>query len=394
MVLHIILDDKFGKIIIQRFLEINPQQNIFIVVSNNSKIQNIPLDYAQKTTLIHPNNIVQYVDSYMENSTAIVFHGLNEEYKWQMIERYKGKVHLHWKFWGTDGYMLPHMRKGLLEKETKKLKLKLYNITPLRYYLTNSGGFIFNLYAWQYKLRNNDDHFLKKLEKAIRTVDSISSVVIDDYYKIKKALNLKSPHLYLYYTADKVENIGIKNNTPSGKNIIIGNSASIENNHLDAFQLLKKLNINNRKIIVPLNYGAGNYTTEFLNLIINNGILNFGCENFMPLTNFLDVEEYAKLLSSCSHAVMFHNKQHAAGNINMLLYIGAKVFLSKKNPIYSFLKRNNFIVFNTNQLSQEQLDTSLTQKEIKQNRNQLAKIYSPQLITERHKILFNVLIQK
>lgn len=393
MVLHIILDDKFGEIIINRFQNYSNPINKFVVVNSEKSIQNIPAKFAQKATHVHEDNILDFVGSQINNITGIIFHGLNENYKWEIIKRYKGKVHLHWKFWGTDGYMLPQMRKGLFEKETKKLYLELKNISKFRFYLTNSGGFIYNLYAWQYKIRNKEDHYLKKLEKAIKSVDSISSVVIDDYYKIKRALNLKAPHLYLYYTADGVKNLGIEDNSPTSQNIIIGNSAAIVNNHIDAFNKIKNYGISSRKIIVPLNYGGGNYP-GLIERITQRGIEVFKSDNFMPLTQFIEKKEYSKLLSTCSHAIMNHNKQHAGGNINMLLYIGTKIFLNDKNPIYTFLKRNNIIIFNTKELSQEQLDTPLSKQEIQHNRTQLMKIYDPQLIEERHKILMDTLSQQ
>ena len=41
----------------------------------------------------------------------------------------------------------------------------------------------------------------------------------------------------------------------SGNNILIGNSRSYANNHLEIFSILSKFNIANRKVIVPLSYG-------------------------------------------------------------------------------------------------------------------------------------------
>jgi hypothetical protein len=58
----------------------------------------------------------------------------------------------------------------------------------------------------------------------------------------------------------------------------------------------------------------------------------------MPLTDYLD------LVSSCSYQVMNHIRQQGVGNILIMLYLGAMVFLLQENPCLSYFKEHGFVV--------------------------------------------------
>ena len=123
-------------------------------------------------------------------------------------------------------------------------------------------------------------------------------------------------------------------------NILLGNSASATNNHLEAFELLQNLPIQQRKIIVPLSYGSENYA----NKIINKGkkLFNF---NFSPLVDFMSLHDYNEYLEQCGIVIMNHYRQQAVGNVLSMLWIGAKVFLDERNTLYHYLNRIGVIIF-------------------------------------------------
>lgn len=393
MIIHLMLDDKFGQLIIKQFNQVDATQNKFILVTSKTKIDNIPLEYANQIIILKVDEFTEYISLNIDHINAIVFHGLNEDYKWDAISEFKGKIHLHWMFWGTDGYMLPHLRKKLFKPETKKIRQQLLKNSRLNQYIHSSGGWIFNLYCWLHKKRTKEIYYLKKLENAIRQVDSISAVVPQDYARLANKLHLHTPHYPFHYGSvetliSKQASIG---NVASGNNILIGNSASIENNHIDAFIHLKKLNTKDKKIIVPLNYGES--IPGLKDIIIAKGNFLFGKEVFQPLHSFLPLHEYNAILQSCSITIMNHNKQHAMGNIISLLYYGTKLFLNKENTIFEYLSNKGFVFFDMQELSQYHLKNPLTKEEIEHNRQLILKLYDDDVVQKRTTDLYNTLIQ-
>ena len=163
----------------------------------------------------------------------------------------------------------------------------------------------------------------------------------------EKFLNDKFP-IYLSWSYGNLEDDLIKNFEIArilGSDILLGNSASAENNHLDAFALLVKVNLEDRKIISPLCYGDSKYK----DLILTEGEIFFG-DNFEPLINFMPINEYLKTIEKCGFVIMNHIRQQALGNILIMLYFGAKIFLRKECPTYIFLKEQGAVVFSIQEL--------------------------------------------
>src|SRR5690606_36098954 len=118
-----------------------------------------------------------------------------------------------------------------------------------------------------------------------------------------------------------------------------GNSATFANNHFDVLKLIKNGNINNQ-LVIPLSYGNQKYKTVLQNYCATA----FGAQAEI-LSDFIPKEQYFDLLRECQFVVMGHLRQQAMGNIYASLYMGAKLFLFKKNPVFDFLKGLGILVF-------------------------------------------------
>lgn len=128
--------------------------------------------------------------------------------------------------------------------------------------------------------------------------------------------------------------------TICGNDILIGNSASASNNHLEAFDRLRKFDTDNRKILVPLSYGDPKYA-DYVEEI---GVRAFG-NDFIPLRKFLSLNEYIQQIKTCGIVIMNHYRQQALGNVLTMIYMGARVFLNESNTIFQFLTRIGVTVF-------------------------------------------------
>ena len=357
MILHLLLDDKFGDYMIDQFNRVNKSINYFLVVTPKLEMIYIKSEFDNVKS-VQIGGMFSYLDSNINNIKAIVFHGLNEEYKWQVIDRYHNIVKLHWFFWGTDGYMLPSMRKGLLKSRTRKLKIQKTKISFWMYKVLNNEGFCNWLYLTFRKLFRKEKLYFQKFENALLKLSSISAIP-DDYEKIKTATGITAFNFHV--NIGSIDSILIDKKffekEEVGDNIIVGNSISIENNHLDAFYILRDFELYERKIIVPLSYGES--FKGLKDYLISEGQKSFSLNNFMPIVDFIDRQDYNHLICNCSVAILNHNKQHAWGNILTFLYIGLKVFLNEKNPLYTYLTNLGIVVFEMNSLSQKNIDNKL-----------------------------------
>jgi hypothetical protein len=143
--------------------------------------------------------------------------------------------------------------------------------------------------------------------------------------------------------------IDLVENKSNGNNILVGNSATYTNNHIDSFKIITKCNLHSdSNIVCPLNYGSQQYQS----LLLDIGKKYFG-DRFKPLLTFLSFKQYIELLGTCSHAIMNHIRQQAGGNILIMLFLGAKVFLDKRSPFYNHYKKMGITIFSIEDLQND-----------------------------------------
>ena len=102
----------------------------------------------------------------------------------------------------------------------------------------------------------------------------------------------------------------VRNETETKKSIWLGNSDTEPNNHLDAIKSLAKYHSEAIEIVCPLNYGNDFYA-NFIEKEINKTFPN---KNYC-MRNFVNFEEYSKIISEIDVVVMYHNRTQAAGNV-------------------------------------------------------------------------------
>lgn len=124
-----------------------------------------------------------------------------------------------------------------------------------------------------------------------------------------------------------------------GPDLLVGNSATPSNNHMELFQLLKSLDLEGRRLIVPLSYGDIQYADHVVAL----GQRMFG-SRFVPLRDFLSADAFAEKIATCGFVFMNHVRQQATGNVTLSLFKGAKVFLRPANLLSHFYRRLGAVI--------------------------------------------------
>lgn len=353
------------------FEKVYPNENKFIIFTNNKKLTHsadINADIYKRYYLLFPCLIRKVI-----SGDIVIFHGMNND-NLKILSSLPASVKVVWIGWGYDYYDLIGV--PLLKNKSKALEMKLRKEKTfhVRFFLKNVLRKIL--------------YFKIDKRKVTDKVNVFSPVLYEDYLLIKKELPCFKPKYsaWNYGTLEDDHIRGFENKLITGNNVLIGNSASITNNHLESFELVKQLELRKRKVIVPLSYGSFNYRE----IIIKKGKEELG-GSFQPLTEFLAIDEYIAILQSCSIVIMNHLRQQALGNIVIALYMGAKVFLDKRNPIYTFFANQGVYIYCLEDLSEE-CEGKLSIEQISYNREVLKKHWSRSVIFEKTKSLIEQVI--
>jgi len=119
----------------------------------------------------------------------------------------------------------------------------------------------------------------------------------------------------------------------TGPDVLLGNSASPTNNHLEALSLLRERLPPGGRLVAPLSYGKA--PRGYAQAVVEAGRDALGVR-FEPLTEWLPIAAYNARIASCGWVIMNHRRQQAVGNICAALYRGATVYMRRDNPLYGF----------------------------------------------------------
>lgn len=371
LLLHIATDEKFINSAYEIYEKATEGNNKFLILVEDRATEVKHVNNELFTHVYLSEDYIGTIQEVVKKATRVVFHGMNIRQA-RIVNQIEIKVPKIWTVFGTEVYNNPEVFGSDVYGE-KTFKEFLGN----KYYLKNK----FRSIAYFIKGKRNP---YKVVLEALYKMDFVA-VLFPEEFKLfmkKGIINDKAKHLkFSYYPLDIV--ISKEVSFQKKKNILLGNSASLTNNHLEAFDLLSKFDLSDRKIITPLSYGDMVYANHIK--IVGTEIFK---ENFEPLLNFLSLYDYQKLLNTCGIVIMNHYRKQAGGNILNSLYMGAKVYLRKENVIYEYLKNLGCHVYNIeNDLTVENNSALelLNTEEIRHNQKLLKRELSLERITNEIK---------
>ena len=308
MILHLLFDSQFSDYVIKQF-RLEEMQSDFVLVSDTNLMQYF--QSVDAVRIVNPS-IESEMDQLLEDIAkykSVIFHGLFYEWQEWLLNRWPKHVKVAWVCWGGEVYAQPDIRRLFLKPFSKIIDI-LYRVRRFQ--------------------RNIEDIFSKELfEKA----DYLLTNVEAEYKFVRKYIGTGIHYLpYNYYSID--ETLGeLKLSTVHGKNVFLGNSATIENNHFEAMLQLKRLGIGNLKIVMPLSYGV----PWVRNICLKVGKRLFK-DNFQPILKFMPRVEYNATMLECAVMIQAHLREQAHGNIVTGLWLGMRVYLSDKSIDYQHFK--------------------------------------------------------
>lgn len=266
-----------------------------------------------------------------------------------------------WIEWGADlyNYLLEFRGYPMYEDvELKKYLLKEKGLYPLSLLKQRIGS---------YQRQRTISKFVRKVKYFMPDSTPDELPLLLQYYPEFSHLQYKE---IFYYPIDEILGDLISEQC-RGTNIIVNHSASSTGNHVGVFERLHSLNLNDRKVIVPISYGQ-----EVVRCYIEQKGYEILGDSFSPVKNYMSLGDYNKLLLSANVFIYGHWRQEAVGNILVALYIGGKVFMSPKSPMYTYYKKLGLHLWDLEAINDAEIITPVEQSQVIENRSIILKHYS------------------
>jgi len=367
MIVHLFEDQKFVDITIENFENVSNGLNKYIVFSNNDKLTYVS---RKEDVIILPNSSYKLdIDLVYKDCQLLIIHFLSP-LKLYILKHKPHHVKVIWSVWGSDAY--DHFKvqnnfepiTSVTQKSTLFQKLK--------------DSYFFTFYhLMKYRIKP-----LSKELELLQLIDYVITVLPNEFKVVKNEFGLVAKYIDYNYGINNFDKFSDRS---LGNSILVGNSATSTNNHLDVFEIIKSTT--NMDIIVPLSYGAYDYE-DYKENIISEGRRIFN-KNFLPIENFMNLHDYRELTFSCNTVIMYHIRQQALANILMSLFQGMRLFLNSKSITYSFLKDQGMIVFDLKK-DYKLIGVELNEDDKQINKQLVLNLTSRKVIKEKTKGIINL----
>lgn len=351
MLLHLVDDEKITNRIISSFEEALPGQNMFICFPNENYHTVKP---SSKVLIYKEGSDIPFLKAV----DKVIIHALTDR-KSRFIEKFIAKnIPCYWLIWGADIYNAILSIRGYdiyYDKSsfTRRQKLSFY---------LNHYGLYHTYFPILSFIRERITYFV---------TNNYEFEIIKKY--IGSYINGKLLDKgFFYYPIDEILGKELVGKEARGNIILLGNSASLTNNHKYVIKYLTKLNLEDKKVVAPLSYAG---TETYINQVCDYGKEKLK-DKFIPLRTFLPLNEYNELMTQAETCVYGSWRQEAFGNILVALYLGAKVFLSKHSPLGGMFKDMGIKIYAIEKAKHNDLITSLSTKDKERNRNIIGTTYT------------------
>lgn len=351
MNLHIVTDSSISSTFLRNLQSLGLSGNNRIVVrSNSTRLKHFQEDVpfgklyspAFKSAV---GDTRQYDNVFIHQFSPLM-------YRWVAMHEFRK---LNWMVWGTDLYNLPEIEFNFYEP-----------LSWQRYVRHNfsSVAFLFRLKVWF-----TNSMFRKK---AYAKVDNIYTWMHSEYqFACDRLPTLRAKHKFFFYLndvpyhkLDKFLSSAYEQPQERIPKLVVGNSGTPTNNHLDTVTWLKKNDIK-ADLLIPVAYGDKHYIS-FLKKNLSfytGGKLTF-------IDQYMTFDEYVEFLLGTDGLIMNTIRPQGYGNIFMMIYLGRPVFVNERNISLGDLEKNGISV---NRLRDVK---NLENVEVKQNKEAILGIFS------------------
>lgn len=372
-ILHLINDHQVIERTLGVYEELFPNMNE-VLLFNKTKETKYLEKYAS-CTLVNFWNLKKIAKAYdFSGITYVIAHYMTMD-KIDFIKYVPDNIHVCWEVYGFDLYNQFLVPNGYQISYTDELLYHPYSFS-LRYFpLLVKIELLFKGHKYSFDWQKN-----RQFKYISNRVDSIQYCCKYDAQYIEEFAHrqIKSYETFNYSLS---EVLGDLKDSPfsRGGNILIGNSASFSNNHLYVLEFLKKMELGHDiKMIMPVSYGG---KPKYIKAIIEEYSRCFpGKVKF--LKDYMPLHEYNRMFTSINACILSAWRQESIGTIIMCLYMGIKVFMSNRSPLYNWLIECGFIIFEIENATGSSLTEPLDYDTQQHNRDLVLQRYNEKQIAE------------
>ncbi len=217
-----------------------------------------------------------------------------------------------------------------------------------------------DLYNWERPVRRIKDRIANFFEKMCREqMGAVIALVEPDVEAFKKTFPKSKAKCYIapypismesFNTMEKLSKWKKRSN---GETYVqVAHNAHGFNNHLDILESMAHFSEENIKLFIPMSYGNdwNSRTDNYVHRVERAAQEIFGDKNVTILRRLMPQNEYTKFLWNMDICVFKADRQNALGNMLKSLYVGNKVFLSPRSPLYQFFLDNGIKVYNSDDI--------------------------------------------
>lgn len=261
--------------------------------------------YAENVIWLHSQGQVKDVKRRLLLAGRIILHGLWQDFYLNFFIQDPGLLtKTIWVIWGGDLYRYREL--GADERKSEKERVRAWFAQNVRFMAGIPGDYKYAR-EW-YKTRA----FL---------LEQVTIFYPSNLYRGE--LNIKKWEI---------------SNSTKYYNVLLGNSATPTNLHLDGINVLRGYTEFEFKVIAPLTYGNDSYRKT----VIEAGFNLLG-DKFVPLVEHLPHSKYSSLISSIHFMLLPHNRQQAFGTICEGLSKGSHILLRDNTSHFGYLGNLGFI---------------------------------------------------
>ncbi|RBL90661.1 TDP-N-acetylfucosamine:lipid II N-acetylfucosaminyltransferase [Chitinophaga flava] len=340
---HLMIDDKFINDFIIDAEKAAPGNNTYIIDQQPEQVVHVKSPLARFAPYDSPafKELVKGIGT----NDKIFIHWLSEAAV-AFVLSLSEAVPVGVCFWGGDIVEIPFSRfkraiygpKTLkyFEREEERTKVEWNFFKPKQLFKTFKSRYIKYPKSQRY-IAAQRDRFFRRLNFFLNW-NEIDHQWIHQHYTTNVALK------YFFYNVNpQPDNNGVAytKKEPGVTTILLGNSATSTNNHLEAMEALAKFKDEPIRLVIPLNYGSRQYG----DFVEQKAVAMFGREKVNALRDFMNRDDYYRLLDEVDIAFMPHYRSQAVGNTLAMLYRGKKLFLHHKSSVYQLFKRYDVNVY-------------------------------------------------
>ena len=348
MILHLVSDHYYTNIGLRIFEEKLPGQNIILVIGKHfGYIINNGISVTDENV----SDIVQKID--FSKIDYVIVSYLSRK-KMNFIRKYiPQNIPLIWWTYGNDLYANFLRIRGF----------KVFYSDPDKYSFCGKWGLPFFKilrYCANYYFRYQDKYVINRLVGFV-------PCIYPEYSLLRRYTNKDFNLIRIHSYGASYKFDGQYTN---GKDIALGHSASISDNHLYALNYLKKLDLGDAELYLTLSYSnrIPRYTEE-----VRRKFRNAYGEKVRFIESMVPKNEYFESQFRYKAMILPSWRQEALDNIYTCLQIGIKLILSERSIVFQYLKEYGFIVFAIEKMDQECLDNPLTLDEKRHNQQLFVK---------------------